>query len=262
MRRIPVALLVAVLAACGGPAASRGAAKEPAEEESSEHDEPEVDTDGLMKKAEDALEAKRNDEAEKNAREVVRVDPKGYPSAYVILGEVASGRAAYGEALRDFEKALELEPNEDSTMVHIAEALEQLGRKTEARDRLRQYVGARAQVSGDVDDALGWAELDEHDAARAEQAFRSALKATGDKDADAYYGLAVVAADRNDARATEKALNAVFALQPERRIEASKDEAFAEVRRSPVVGALFTKKKLLEAEAAAQNKHPGGSAPP
>jgi tetratricopeptide (TPR) repeat protein len=257
--RVPLLAGLVLLAACAG---SPPAHAPEHETEEADRDEPEVDTDALMKKAEGALEAKNMDEAEKDARAVIGADPKGYGAAYAVLGEVEASRGAWADALRDFEKGLALEPNEDSTMVHVAEALEELGKKTEARDRLRAYAAAHAEASSDLDDALGWAELEGKDAARAEAAFRAALKATGDKDADAFYGLAVIAADRNDARATEKALSAVFALEPERRIEASKDEAFADVRRSPVVKALFTKKKMLEAEAAAQSKHPGGSTPP
>ena len=68
----------------------------------------------------------------------------------------------------------------------------------------------------------------------------------------------MVAADRNDPRATEQALSAVFALEPERRLEANGDEAFAQVRKSPIVARLFTKQKLAEAQEAARAK---GSAP-
>ena len=194
-----------------------------AADEKEEKDEDEPDLDGVVKEAENALAAKDYARARKLAESVLAKDPEGYPYAMVVLSEV----------------------------------LDQLGRKDEARQRLRAFVAAHPKTDPDVYDALGWAELDGGNEAKGEAAFRAALQAAGDKgDEDAYYGLAIVAADHGDAKATAQNLEAAFAINPARRIEASKDDGFASVRSKPPVAALFTKKKLEEAGKAVRHSPP------
>jgi tetratricopeptide (TPR) repeat protein len=208
------------------------------------------DADARMKRAHAALDAKDYDGAEKLAREVVAHDDKD-ADAYVVLGDVKLARHANDEALALFDKAIAIDPADDWATVRACEALGALGRHAEARDRLRAFAAAHAKASEDLYDALGWAELDGHDPARAEAAFRRALEVTGDKDADAWYGLALVAADKGDAAAAERALRECFARDPARRIEASKEDGLDSVRSSPGIRALFTKDKLDEARRAA-----------
>jgi tetratricopeptide (TPR) repeat protein len=196
------------------------------------------DPDALLERARAALAAHDIDGAEKLAREALAADSDS-ADAHVVLGDVALDRKHPSEALGSYERALALDANDGWALVRASEALAALGRRDEARERLRTFAASHANASADVCDALGWAELEAHAPAHAKAAFTRALAASDEHDADAWYGLAVLAADAGNARETERALRRVLALEPSRRAEAESDEAFEPVRSSPEWRALF-----------------------
>jgi outer membrane protein OmpA-like peptidoglycan-associated protein/Flp pilus assembly protein TadD len=221
-------------------------------------DEPAApDADPLMKKAQAALEAKDYAAAEKYAKQVVAIDPKGYPYAYVILGDVALEQKKYEEALGYYKKAIELDPKDGWAAQRAAQVYQKLGRANEARGVLRKHVMSNPDADADTWDALAWLELDLGDMKAAEAAFQKAIEASGGKDAEAWYGLAMIAARRGDPKATEKALTALFDLEPERRLVIERDPTFFRMRIHANVKALFDSKKMAEAKIAAEKKKKG-----
>ena len=232
-----------------------GDAKADAEEAARKAKQDKVE--GLMKKAGDALEAKNFDVAQGAAQEVIALDDKNYPYAFVILGDTYLEAHDYGKALENYRKAIELDPNDGWATQRAAEALLKLKRPTEARELLRKFVAAHPDANADTWDALAWMELDAGELKKAEAAFESAVKASGGKDAEAQYGLAMIAAHRNDPAATEKALATLFELEPERRVVIERDPTFFRARLWPNVRALFSPQKMAEAKKAADAKAKG-----
>lgn len=221
-------------------------------------DEPAApDADPLMKKAQAALEAKDYANAEKYAKEVIAIDPKGYPYAYVILGDTALEQKKYEEALGYYKKAIELDPKDGWAAQRAAQVYQKLGRPNDARGVLRKHVMSNSDADADTWDALAWLELDLGDMKAAEQAFQKAIEASGGKDAEAWYGLAMIAARRGDPKATEKALTALFDLEPDRRLVIERDPTFFRMRIHANVKALFDGKKMAEAKVAAEKKKKG-----
>lgn len=198
----------------------------------------EPDPDDLIKRAQAALDAHNLDSADKLAHEALGVDA-ATPDAYVVLGDVALARHRAPDALASYGRALTLDPKNGWALVRISEALTQLGRQGEARARLRAFVADHPDAIPDVFDALGWMEMDASDGARAKAAFARALEVSQERDADAWYGLAVLAADASDATEMERALRRLLALDPTRRDEIQHDEAFEPLRRSMQWRALF-----------------------
>jgi outer membrane protein OmpA-like peptidoglycan-associated protein/Flp pilus assembly protein TadD len=221
-------------------------------------DEPAApDDEPIMKKAQAALEAKDYANAEKFAKQVIAIDPKGYSYAYVILGDVALEQKKYEEALGYYKKAIELDPKDGWAAQRAAQVYQKLGRANEARGVLRKHVMSNPAADADTWDALAWLELDLGDMKAAEQAFQKAIEASGGKDAEAWYGLAMIAARRGDPKATEKALTALFDLEPERRLVIERDPTFFRMRIHSNVKALFDGKKMAEAKLAAEKKKKG-----
>ena len=224
--------------------------------------------ESLMKQSETALAAKDYDGAMTAARSVIELDPKGYPYAFVVLGdayarwEASGGKTAhdYGKALESYKKAMELDPNDGWAANRASQALLKLKQPTAARDLLRKFVDGHPDVEADTLDALAWIELDLGDWKKASAAFDKAIKASNGKDAEAYYGLAMIAARKNDPNATEKNLAALFELEPDRRVVIERDPTFFKVRMFGNVKALFSDKKMAEAKKAADDKKKGISA--
>src|SRR5262249_22812990 len=157
----------------------------------------------------------------------------------------------YGDALASYRKAIALAPEQGAWTVRASQALDKLGRGKDGRDELRAFVKAHpTTVDAETWVALGWLEHDLGDVSRAEEAFRTAEKASEGKDAEAFFGLAVIAANKTDAKEVERTLRALFAIEPERRIEVERDPAFFRVRIDPKVKALFTPALMAEAKAA------------
>ena len=244
------ALAASACGACGG--ASSGASPPPSTPDGADRASPpqaektektEENVAEIVARAEAALDAKDYDRAESLAKEAIDADASGSPDAYVVLGEVALARRAPGRALALFEKAMAIDPSDAWATTSAAEALTQLARKEDARKLLRRFVDAHADAAdADVYDALAWAEHEANDVKRAEAAFQSALRVSSDGDAEAHYGLAVLAADRGDAKTTERELRAALALEPERWEKLKTDDAFQDVRGAPGMRALFAKK--------------------
>jgi hypothetical protein len=99
-------------------------------------------------------------------------------------------------------------------------------------------VKAHPDADADVYIALGNDERDLGDNAHAEAAFRAAVERSGGKDADAYYGLALVAAKPG---VTVAAVRSLLALDPSRRDDLARDPAFARLRKNPAVRALLAR---------------------
>jgi outer membrane protein OmpA-like peptidoglycan-associated protein len=213
--------------------------------------------EAAMKRAQSALEAKDIDAAAKNAREAIALDGKDYPYAYVILGDTLLEAHDYGGALEQYRKAMELDPNDGWAANRAAQALQKLKRPKEARDVLEAFVDAHADVDADTLDALAWNELDLGDVKAAQKSFERAEKVADGKDAEAWYGLAMIAAGRKDAAATQKDLEALFALEPERRVVIERDPTFFRMRLYPGVKALFTPQKMSESKKLAEAKKKG-----
>jgi outer membrane protein OmpA-like peptidoglycan-associated protein/Tfp pilus assembly protein PilF len=213
--------------------------------------------EALMKKAGAALESKSFDVAQDAAKQVIALDGENYPYAYVILGDTFLEAHDYGKALEAYKKAMELDPNDGWAAQRAAQALSKLKRPTDARDLLRKYVAAHPDADADTWDALAWLELDTGDLKKAEAAFQSSVKASNGKDAEAWYGLAMIAAHRNDPDATARALEALFALEPERRLVIERDPTFFRARLWPNVRSLFSPQKMAEAKKAADAKAKG-----
>lgn len=215
---------------------------------------PEVDVLALMKQAQEAHEAGDWPRATKYAREVLEHDPKGYPYAHVILGDVHLAAKDYPAALERYQRAIELDDKDGWAVQRAAEALRKMGKVDAARSMLREFVGKHPDADADTWDALAWMELEAGDLSRAEAAFKGALAASNGQDAEAWYGLALIAARRRDPAATERALRALFDLQPERRIVLERDPTFFRMRIHPGVRALFSPERMAEAKVAAEKK--------
>jgi outer membrane protein OmpA-like peptidoglycan-associated protein len=67
----------------------------------------------------------------------------------------------------------------------------------------------------------------------------------------------MIAARRGDPKATEKALTALFDLEPERRLVIERDPTFFRMRIHGNVAALFSAKKMADAKVAAEKKKKG-----
>jgi tetratricopeptide (TPR) repeat protein len=153
----------------GGPEAS---AEEPAP----------PDPAPIMQKAQAALEAKDYANAQKYAQQVIDMDPKGYPYAYVILGDVALEQKKYEQALAYYKKAIELDPKDGWAAQRAAQVLDKMGKKAEARGILRKHVMANDKVDADTWDALacddrGASRRSEGDREGAHRALRSRARA-------------------------------------------------------------------------------------
>jgi tetratricopeptide (TPR) repeat protein len=199
---------------------------------------PKEDADALVERAQAALDAHDAGAAESLAREALTQNEKD-ADAIIVIGDAALARHRPADALAAYERALALDGDNGWALVRASEALEALGRTGQARTRLRAYVAAHPDTIADVFDALGWRELDSHDPVRAKSAFSQALKISNESDADAWYGLAVVAAGAENTKEVGRALQRVFALEPGRRTEALADEAFEPVRQSVEWRELF-----------------------
>jgi outer membrane protein OmpA-like peptidoglycan-associated protein len=222
------------------------------------NDGPELDAGPIMKKAVEALEAKNYGEADKLAREVIAIDPKGYPYAYVILGDVAlESTKDYEAALTNYKKAMELDPKDGWAAQRAAQALMKLKKPQEARALLRKFTDANPDTDADTWDALAWMEMELGDWGKAEHAFKEALRVSQGKDPEAWYGLALIYARRQDYAGVEKALAALFDLQPERRLVIERDPTFFRARINAKVAALFSPKLMAEAKLAAEKKKKG-----
>ncbi|HEV3193013.1 MAG TPA: tetratricopeptide repeat protein [Polyangiaceae bacterium] len=196
----------------------------------------------LVDDARAAADAKEYDRAARLAEQAINADPRSYPEAYRVLGEVALAKHEPAAALARYEAAAALEPDQGWPVAGAAEALTALGRKEEARTRLRDFIAAHPNADSDAYDGLAWAEYEVGHTAAAQAAFRAALKASHDEDADAHYGLAVLAADREDAATAASELRAVLAIEPERWDALKNDDAFAGIRNAPPIRALLAKK--------------------
>jgi tetratricopeptide (TPR) repeat protein len=159
--------------------------------------------------------------------------------ALVAEGDAAMGRHKPAEALAAYERALAADPSDGWALVRASEALVAMARSEEARTRLQGFVKSHPDAIPDAFDALGWIENDRRDVVAATAAFRKALDVSKGGDADAWYGMAVVAADSGDAKQVEQALRHVFELDPGRRDEARGDDAFESVRQSTEWKQLF-----------------------
>jgi tetratricopeptide (TPR) repeat protein len=159
-----------------------------------------------------------------------------------VLGDVVFARGDHAGALVLFKKAIALDPGEAWATVRAADALGELGHAEDGRQLLRAFVGAHEGADADVLDALGAAELEQGDAARAEAAYRRAVDRSGGKDADALYGLALVAAHHGKAADVALALKALFAVEPTRKDEVRRDERFRKVLRNKSVRAALRDK--------------------
>jgi outer membrane protein OmpA-like peptidoglycan-associated protein/Tfp pilus assembly protein PilF len=216
-----------------------------------------VAAEAAMKRAQAALESKDYDAAAKNANEAIALDGKDYPYAYVILGDTFFEAHDYGNALESYKRAMELDPDDGWAANRAAQALQKLKRLKEARDVLQKFVDAHPDADADTLDALAWIELDLGDTKAAQKSFERAEKLADGKDAEAWYGLAMIAAGRKDAAATQKALEALFALEPERRVVLERDPTFFRMRLYPGVKALFSPQKMAEAQKIADAKKKG-----
>lgn len=219
---------------------------------------PGPDAGPIMKKAVAALEAKDYADADKLAREVIAIDPKGYGYAYVILGDVAlESTRDYATALTHYKKAMELDPKDGWAAQRAAQALMKLKKPQEARALLRKFTEQNPDTDADTWDSLAWMEMELGDTPKAEHAFKQALRVSQNKDPEAWYGLALIYAQRNDAAGVEKALAALFELQPERRLVIERDPTFFRARINPKVAALFSPKLMADSKVAAEKKKKG-----
>jgi outer membrane protein OmpA-like peptidoglycan-associated protein len=217
-----------------------------------------ADAAPIMKKAVEALENKDYANAEKYAKEVIAIDDKGYPYAFVILGDVAlESSKDYDKALENYKHAMELDPKDGWAAQRTAHAYVKLKKPLEARATLRKFTTENPDTDADTWDALAWMEMEQGDWKRAEHAFNEALRVSDGKDAEAWYGLSLIYARRQDAKGVEKALNALFALQPDRRLVIERDPTFFRMRLHPSIAALFSPKLMADAKVAAEKKKKG-----
>jgi tetratricopeptide (TPR) repeat protein len=197
------------------------------------------DLDQLVDAADRALQDHEYAKAEDLANEVIARDPAGYPYAYVALGDALVALSRVDEGLAMYQRALQLEPDDGWAAQQTAEAIGKLGRHRDALQFLRTFAASHPGADAELFDALGWLELDYGTRAAAEKAFGTSVVKSNKSDPDAYYGLAVVAADRGQIAKARDALKALFAIDPARREEVAKDEAFSELRRTPSIAALL-----------------------
>jgi tetratricopeptide (TPR) repeat protein len=245
-----VVLMVTLVSACAGGRAVVAEPKAPGElsapddakASAAEDDEKEPDVDALADKADAALEAKDYPTAKKLAEQVVALDPKGYPNAYVVLGDVAVAGGDAKGAVPLYQKAVSLDATDAWAVERLAEALTSLDRAKEARDLLRRFVTAHSDADADLFDALGTAELDTGHPREARAAFESALKANA-RDVDAFYGLALVAAAVNRPKDAVLAIKTLLALDPGRKGDVAREPAFEKVRKSAGLRALFAENR-------------------
>jgi outer membrane protein OmpA-like peptidoglycan-associated protein/Flp pilus assembly protein TadD len=213
--------------------------------------------DAEMKKATAALETGDLDEAERWAKSVVARNPKDYPYAYVVLGDVALARGQHQAAYDFYAQAMALDPSDGWTVQRAAQALVKLGKHEEARKLLREWLTLHPDADADAWDALAWLEMDAGDGKRAKEAFENANRLAKGKDPEAWYGLALLAARRGDAKEVVRTLTELFALEPERRLVIERDPAFFRLRWYKDVAALFDEPHMAAARTAAKAKASG-----
>ncbi len=210
--------------------------------------------DAEARKATAALEAGDLDEAERWARIVVAKNPRDYPYAHVVLGDVALARGRPQAAYDAYATAMTLDPDDAWTVQRAAQAQVKLGKRDAARTLLRGWLGKHEASGAEAWDALGWLDLDAADGDGAKGAFERACRVSGGKDPEAWYGLALLAARRSDAKEAVRTLTALFALQPERRLVVEREPAFFRLRWWAEVAALFADAPMAAARAAADAK--------
>jgi predicted Zn-dependent protease len=206
------------------------------------------------RKATAALEEGDLEAAERWARIVVAKNPRDYPYAYVVLGDVELARGHAQAAFDAYAKAMPLDPDDAWTVQRAAQALVKLGKRDAARALLRGWLAKHEASDADAWNALGWLDLDAADGAAAKDSFEHACRVSGGKDPESWYGLAVLAARRTDAKEAVRTLTALFALQPERRIVVERDPAFFRLRCWADVASLFADGPMAAARAAADGK--------
>jgi tetratricopeptide (TPR) repeat protein len=206
------------------------------------------------RKAIAALEVGDLDVAEKWAQIVIAKNPRDYPYAYVVLGDVELARGHAQAAYDAYAKALSLDPDDAWTVQRAAQALVKLGKRDAARMLLRGWLTKHDASDVDAWNALGWLDFDAADSAAAKDSFERACRLSGGKDPESWYGLAVIAARRSDTREAVRTLTALFALQPERRLVVERDPAFFRLRWWADVAALFADGPMAAARAAAEAK--------
>src|SRR5260370_24030851 len=99
-----------------------------------------LDVARLVDDARAAVDTKDYDRAARLAQQAVSADPHSYPEAYRVLGEVAIAKHEPAAALAHYEAAAALQPEQSWPVAGAAEALTALGRKEEARARLRDFI--------------------------------------------------------------------------------------------------------------------------
>ncbi len=211
-----------------------------------EPEPPEPNVDAMVERAEAALKAGDLATAAGLAEKAIALDPTGYPYAYVVLGDVAAARGDQKGALARFEKAVALDPNDSWSATRLSETLAALHRETEAREVLRRFVAAHPDADDEILVALGNVELELGDRARAETAFRNALSRAGGKNADALYGLALVAQDRKRPAEVARALKQLLELDPSRRDDLANDPSLAKARKSKAVRSLLARPRATK----------------
>jgi cellulose synthase/poly-beta-1,6-N-acetylglucosamine synthase-like glycosyltransferase/peptidoglycan/xylan/chitin deacetylase (PgdA/CDA1 family) len=214
---------------------------------------PEPNVDAIVERAEAARKAGDLGAAEKLAREAITLDASGYPYAYVVLGDVASARGDQEAALARFQKAVALDPNDAWSTTRLSETLVALHREGDARDVLRRYVATHPDADDEMLVALGNAERDLGDRARAETAYRNASLRAGGKNADALYGLALVAQERKRPAEVVRALRSLLELDPARREDLASDPGLAKARKSPAVRSLLARPRATKPSASKVN---------
>ena len=146
---------------------------------------------------------------------VLKEDPKVI-DAWFTLGNMAERLNRHDQAVRYFQKALALKPDDEEAIINLAKAYQKLGRDQDALVGYRRFLQIdpkSSQVHYEIAQIL----LDRHDNDGAATELQQAL-ALEPKMAAARNALGVVALSRGDLTAAESEIRKAIAMKPDVRL--------------------------------------------
>jgi arylsulfatase A-like enzyme/Tfp pilus assembly protein PilF len=193
----------------------------------------------------EAREVPRDEQAfEKIAamyRRVLADDPNVI-DAWFNLGNVCYRYRKYDEAIKYFQKALELKPDYDLPVINMANAYRRLGRDEAALAGYEHYLTIDPK-NAHVRYQVGEIYLDRGDIAKAEQNFRQALE-IDPREASARNAVGVLAFNRGDLATAERETRAALGIKKDVRLAHYNLALIAEERKDWPTAEAEYKKEL------------------
>lgn len=174
-------------------------------------------------------------------RRVLADDPNVI-DAWFNLGNVYYRYRRYDDAIRYFQKALELKPDYDLPVINMANAYRRLGRDEAALAGYEHYLTIDPK-NANVRYQVGEIYMDRGDIARAEQNFQQAL-ALDPREASARNAIGVIAFNRGDLGTAEREVRAALGIKKDVRLAHYNLALIAEERNDWATAEAEYKKEL------------------